>query len=91
MDTDGPSDIQWVYEIKVEGHLDERWSDSLSGFALTVEEAGPEKQPATVLRGVVADQAALRGILTTLWDLNLALISLTRLASDGGCGQSSDR
>ena len=88
MDTDPASDIQWVYEIKVEGQLDARWSDSLDGLALTLETAGPANQPVTVLKGPVADQAALRGILTTLWDLNLALISVTRLAADDGCDGS---
>jgi hypothetical protein len=28
------------------------------------------------LTGAIADQSALRGILTKLWDLNLALISV---------------
>jgi hypothetical protein len=33
----------------------------------------------TTLTGAVADQSALRGILTRLWDLNLDLISVNRV------------
>jgi len=33
----------------------------------------------TILTGAVADQAALRGILSRIWDLNLTLISVNRV------------
>ena len=79
MDTDPSSDIQWVYEIKVEGRLDEGWSGWFAGLTITFEEGKPEIPPVTTLKGAVADQAALRGILTTLWNLNLDLISVARL------------
>jgi hypothetical protein len=39
--------------------------------------------PTTTLVGPVVDQAALRGLLCRLWDLNLTLISVRRLAADG--------
>jgi len=39
--------------------------------------------PSVVLTGPVADQAALRGVLTRLWDLNLDIISVTRIARQG--------
>ncbi len=79
MDTAPSSDIKWVYEIKVEGRLDEGWSGWFEGLAITLEQGSPETPPVTTLTGAVADQAALRGILTTLWNLNLDLISVTRL------------
>ena len=59
-----------VYQIKVQGRLDESWSGWFSGMAITFE------GDITTLTGVVVDQAALRGILSRLWDLNLALISV---------------
>ena len=59
-----------VYQIKVQGRLDESWSGWFSGMAVTVE------GNTTTLTGAVVDQAALRGILSRLWDLNLALISI---------------
>ena len=37
----------------------------------------------TTLTGPVADQSALRGILSKIWDLNLTLISVRRIEADG--------
>jgi hypothetical protein len=39
--------------------------------------------PSTTLTGPVADQAALRGLLCALWDLNLTLISVARIETGG--------
>jgi hypothetical protein len=64
------------YEITVKGTLDPGWADWLTGMSVTVE-ARPYGRPLTVLAGEINDQAALRGLLNKLWDLNLALVSLT--------------
>jgi hypothetical protein len=64
------------YEITVKGTLDSRWSDWFSGMTLTVEARG-DGRLRTRLSGRVSDQAALRGMLNKLWDLNLTLISVT--------------
>ena len=69
--TDRPA----TYQIKVEGKLDQSWSDWFSGLTITVEGQGPAS---TTITGAV-DQSTLRGILTKIWDLNLTLISVTRL------------
>lgn len=61
-----------TYQIQVQGRLDEDWSDWFSGMTVTFESG------VTTLTGPVADQAALRGILTRIWDLNLTLLSVTR-------------
>jgi hypothetical protein len=42
-------------------------------------EKAVDGSPVTVLNGSVLDQAALRGLLTQIWDLNLTLISVTRV------------
>jgi hypothetical protein len=64
------------YEIIVKGTLDPGWSDWFTGMTVTVE--APRKgRPLTVLSGEIGDQAALRGMLIKLWDLNLTLISVT--------------
>jgi hypothetical protein len=64
-----------AYEIRVEGALDEDWVDWFDGMAIAIEQAGDD-MAATTLAGPIRDQAALRGMLSKLWDLNLALISL---------------
>jgi len=65
-----------TYEIKVQGQLDRDWSDSFSGMAIKLQ--GDH----TTLTGLVADQAALRGMLNRMWDLNLTLISVFALADE---------
>jgi hypothetical protein len=66
-----------VYEIQVMGSLDTDWSASFDGLSIGVGSAA--RPPAlTTLTGSV-DQAALRGILAKLWDLNLILVSVRRL------------
>lgn len=67
-----------IYQIKVQGKLNERWSDCLAGVSISHDQAN-SGAPVSTLTAPVADQAALRGILNKLWDLNLALLSVTRL------------
>ncbi|MBN1812576.1 MAG: hypothetical protein JXA14_12125 [Anaerolineae bacterium] len=70
--TEGKAGERVTYQIKVQGKLDERWSEWFSGLTITVESESP---PVTALVGDI-DQAALRGILAKIWDLNLALVSV---------------
>ena len=63
-----------IYQIKVQGRLDESWSGWFNSMAIAFE------GDTTTLTGAVVDQAALRGILSRLWDLNLALISVNPIA-----------
>ncbi len=63
------------YEIRIEGHLDTRWAAWFEGMSLTHATDGT-----TALDGMVADQAALHGLLQKLRDLGVPLISVT----DGG-------
>jgi hypothetical protein len=62
------------YVIRVKGHLDPRWAEWFDDLTLTHTEAGE-----TVLAGPVADQAALHGLLVRIRDLNLMLVSVTRV------------
>jgi hypothetical protein len=64
-----------VYEIKVRGKLDNRWAEWLSGIAISSEDGAAGAT--TTLTASIVDQAALRGILDRIWDLNLTLISLS--------------
>jgi len=65
-----------VYQITVQGALDPEWAAWLHGLTLASTEG--DGLTVTTLSGPVADQAALRGILNKLWDLNLTLISVER-------------
>jgi hypothetical protein len=67
-----------IYEIRIEGELDSSWNQWFSGLDITLTDTG-EQRPTTTLTGAVADQAALRGLLCKLWDLNLTLISVRRV------------
>ena len=64
------------YELRVEGHLDGSWSTWFGGMVLTHEDDGT-----TTLRGPVADQAALHGLLAKVRDLGATLISVRADAS----------
>jgi hypothetical protein len=61
------------YEIRVAGVLDRRWAAWFGGLHISGQ--GEE----TVIRGLLADQPALHGLLTKVRDLGLCLISVRRL------------
>ena len=61
------------YEIRIKGHLDQRWSDWFAGLKLTYLE-----EDETLLSGPLPDQTALHGLLERIRDLNITLISVTR-------------
>ena len=62
------------YEICVKEPINPSWSDWLDGFVITRTE-GKE----TLITGCVKDQTALYGLLDTLRDLNLTLISVRKV------------
>ena len=66
------------YQILVQGALDERWSRRLGGLAISTL-ATATGSPITCLSGEVLDQAALFGVLNTLYALHLPLISVSYL------------
>jgi voltage-gated potassium channel Kch len=65
------------YQIRVQGWIGERWANWFEGMTM-VYEGAEDDSPITILTGSVVDQAALRGLLARIWDLNLTLISVTR-------------
>ena len=75
------SDGSGLYEIRLKGHLDDRWSDRFDGLTITLEEDGN-----TLLSGPVADQAALHGLLKKVRDLGMPLVSVSPVEP----GPSSD-
>ena len=60
------------YEIRVKGHLADRWAAWFDGMTLTRRADGT-----TVLDGPVVDQSALHGLLRKVSDLGVPLISVT--------------
>jgi hypothetical protein len=70
----GPQHNPGRYEIRLKGHLDSRWVAWFDGLSLSNESDGT-----TIIRGPVADQAALHGLLQKVRDIGLPLISVTQV------------
>ncbi len=60
-----------LYEIRIKGHLDDKWADWFDGLTITRADNGE-----TLLSGPVVDQAALHGVLRKVRDLGLPLLSV---------------
>ena len=75
-----PFDRPATYRISVLGRIDPTWSDRLEGMAIgrATVEAGP---PVTTLEGDLRDHTALAGVLNTLYELHLPLLSVKCLSS----------
>ena len=65
------------YEIRIQGHLANRWADWFEGLTITLEDNGE-----TLLAGPVTDQAALHGLLRKVRDLGLPLVSVIHVKPD---------
>ena len=64
-----------TYRIHISGHLDASWSDRLAGMSITTVRK-KDTSNLTILEGRLLDQAALVGVLNTLYDLSLPLVSV---------------
>ena len=62
------------YQIYIQGYLGQNWADSLQSFHIQYKGNG-----ITILTGLIIDQAALRGLLDHLFDLDIAILSFRRL------------
>ena len=67
-------DQRQIYQIKVKGILDDKWSDWFDGLTIHPLASGE-----TLLTGPVADQAALYGLLTKIRDVGLPLLAVNRV------------
>ena len=66
-----------LYEVRLQGHLDRRWSNRLQGLSFTFESDGT-----TILTGQIPDQAALHGLLTQIRDLGVPIVSIRRIDNE---------
>jgi hypothetical protein len=71
---DKPAD----YRITVQGVVPESWQDRLGGLRIATVANGK-----TTLEGQMPDQAALNGVLDTLYGLNLPLLEVIWLSHEG--------
>jgi hypothetical protein len=72
---DGPAQ----YVVEVIGVLSPDWSDRLGGMRIRQIDGEEEGEPITELSGSLLDQAALAGLLTSLYELGLTLKRVSRL------------
>ena len=69
-----------IYRIVIQGTVSEGWHRRLGGMEVT--SSSPEsEEPRTILEGRLSDQAALHGLLETLYALHLPILELTRVGS----------
>ena len=67
-------DQPMVYQIRIKGHLNRRWTEWFGDVTITLEDNGE-----TLLTCPVVDQAALHGLLRKIRDLGMPLISAIRV------------
>ena len=67
------------YRICVKGHLDPEWAEWFDGLTITNMPNGE-----ATLTGLVRDQAALNGLMSKVFGLNLELISILPIQSPKG-------
>jgi hypothetical protein len=61
-----------LYQIRIRGHLADRWANWFGDMTITLEENGD-----TLLTGPVVDQAALHALLRKVRDSGMTLISVS--------------
>ncbi len=76
-DTHDSSEEPRLYEIRVKGHLDDRWANWFGDLTITLEDNGD-----TLLTGPVVDLAALFGLLKKMRDTGMPLLSVNAVKPD---------
>lgn len=74
-------DCPVIYQITVQGYLDESRSDWFDGMDIEPQ-VDADGRSVTKLTGKVVDQAALHGLLRKLYDLGLSLLTIKRIELD---------
>jgi hypothetical protein len=68
---DGPA----RYQILVKGSIPVNWCDRMDGMSIH-QAAADDGVLVTTLEGELADQAALAGVINTLYELHLPILSI---------------
>lgn len=76
MSDEQPKNISEIYEIRLQGHLDIKWSEWLYGMTITHQPDG-----GTILSGPLPDQIVLHSVLDRIRDMNLPLLSVKQIVS----------
>jgi len=66
-----------IYEIRIKGRLDARWSRWFADLQIVSQPDGH-----SLLTGPIPDQAALYGVISRMRDLGLVLISVHRVSRE---------
>ena len=72
-----------VYKIEVAGDISTSWTEKLGGMQITVQR-NKDQEPVSILIGQMNDQSALSGVLSTLYDNHLTIISVKTLDEING-------
>lgn len=71
-----------VYRIRFQGAFDDSWEEHLGpGWNVEFDDCAPAT---TTIVGPMRDQAALLGLLSSLYDVGLPLLEVEYLATDAG-------
>jgi hypothetical protein len=73
-DPESDADKTMTYQIRLEGHLSDQWTDWFGGVIIALEAEGN-----TLLTVALIDQSALHGLLRKVRDLGMPLISVIRV------------
>jgi hypothetical protein len=76
MSDEQQKDTSEIYEIKIQGHLDSKWSEWFYDMAITHE------KDVTTLCGPLPDQTVLHSVLDRIRDMNLPLLEVKQIVSD---------
>ena len=73
-----PFDIPARYQISVQGRINPSMSDVLGGMTISPDTMEAD-HTVTTLSGELVDQAALAGVLNTLYEMHLPIVSVLRM------------
>lgn len=67
-----------IYQIKIKGRVNDQWSERLANMSISTDYSDKDS-PVTTLEGPLRDQAALSGVLVSLYELHLPVLSVNCL------------